>query len=71
MELKNIILSEFSQAQKTKNHMFPPHMRTLDLGQIQQYGWTWVTWLGESTYERYGDRLETQNMKVFDVPNAD
>jgi hypothetical protein len=32
MELENIILSEVSQAWKM-----------LDLGQMQQYGWTWVT----------------------------
>jgi hypothetical protein len=38
MELENIILSEVNQAQKTKNLMW-----TLDLGQIQQCGWTWVT----------------------------
>jgi hypothetical protein len=35
MELENIILSEVSQGQKTKNY--------LDLGQILQCGWTWVT----------------------------
>jgi hypothetical protein len=34
MELENIILSEISQAQN-KNHMFFPHMRSLDLGQRQ------------------------------------
>jgi hypothetical protein len=28
----------------------------LDLGQMQQYGWTWVTWQGQNTYGRYGDR---------------
>jgi hypothetical protein len=37
MELENIIQSEVSQAQKTKN-LFP-HMWTLDLGQMQQCGW--------------------------------
>jgi hypothetical protein len=42
MELENIILSEVSQAQKTKNHIFP-HMRTLDLGQMQRCGWTETT----------------------------
>jgi hypothetical protein len=42
MELENIILSEVSQAQKTKNHVLP-HMQTLDLGQMQKYGWTWIT----------------------------
>jgi hypothetical protein len=42
MELENIILSKVSQAQKTKNHVIL-HLRTLDLGQIQQCGWTWVT----------------------------
>jgi hypothetical protein len=43
MELENIILSEVSQAQKTENCNVLPHMRSLDLGQIQQCGWTWVT----------------------------
>jgi hypothetical protein len=42
MELENIILSEVSQAQKTKNHVLP-HMLTLDLRQMQQCCWTWVT----------------------------
>jgi hypothetical protein len=32
------------------------HMWTLDLGQIQQCCWTWVTWQGESIFGRYGDR---------------
>jgi hypothetical protein len=36
MELENIILREVSQTQKTKNRM-------LDVGQIQQCCWTWVT----------------------------
>jgi hypothetical protein len=40
MELENIILSEVSQAQKS---YFPPHMWTLDPGQMQQCCWTWVT----------------------------
>jgi hypothetical protein len=35
MELENIILRKVSQSQKTKNCM-SSHMRTLDLGQIQQ-----------------------------------
>jgi hypothetical protein len=34
MELENIILSEISQAQKTKNHYVLPDMQTLDLGQM-------------------------------------
>jgi hypothetical protein len=42
MELENIILSEVSQGQKTETHVFP-HMRTLDLGQMKQCCWTWVT----------------------------
>jgi hypothetical protein len=42
MKLENIILSEVSQAQKTKNHVLP-HMRTLDLGQTQQCDWALVT----------------------------
>jgi hypothetical protein len=33
-----------------------PHMQTLDQGQMQQCCWTWITWQGESTYRRYGDR---------------
>jgi hypothetical protein len=40
MELENIILSEVSQAQKTKKSYVVPHMWTLDLGQIQQGDWT-------------------------------
>jgi hypothetical protein len=42
MKLENIILSEVSQAQKTKNHVLP-HMRSLDQGQIQQCDWALVT----------------------------
>jgi hypothetical protein len=34
MELENIILSEVSQAQKTKNHVLP-HMWIIDLEQMQ------------------------------------
>jgi hypothetical protein len=41
MELENIILSDVSQAQKTKNHILP-HMQTLDQGQTQQGDWTLV-----------------------------
>jgi hypothetical protein len=55
MELENIILSKVSQAQKTKNHVLP-HIWTLDLGQMQQCVWTWITRQGESTYRRCGDR---------------
>jgi hypothetical protein len=39
IELENI-LREVSQAQKTKNLS---HMWTLDIGQIEQCCWTWVT----------------------------
>jgi hypothetical protein len=42
MEQENIILSEVSQTQKTKNRMFPLNMRILDQGQIQQGDWTLV-----------------------------
>jgi hypothetical protein len=52
IELKNIILSEARQIQKTKNGL--PHMWPLDLGQIQQCCMTWVTWQGENIYGRYG-----------------
>jgi hypothetical protein len=34
MELENIILSKVSQAQKTKNHVFP-HMQIIQLKQMQ------------------------------------
>jgi hypothetical protein len=43
MELENIILSEVSQSQQTKKLYVLPYMRTLDLGQMQQCGWTWIT----------------------------
>jgi hypothetical protein len=33
MQLENIILSELSQAQKTKKSYVLPHMLTLDLGE--------------------------------------
>jgi hypothetical protein len=51
MILENIILSELSQAQKTKHRMYSLICR-LYLEQIQQCCWTWVTWQGESTYKR-------------------
>jgi hypothetical protein len=44
MELENIILSEVSQAQKTKKSYVFPHMQTLDLEQVQQCSWTCVSW---------------------------
>jgi hypothetical protein len=56
MEWANIIPCEVSQAQKTKKSYVLPHMQTLDLGQIQQCCWTWVTLQGESTYGRYENR---------------
>jgi hypothetical protein len=43
MELENIILSEVSQAQKTKNHIVLPDMWTLDQQQTQQGDWTLIT----------------------------
>jgi hypothetical protein len=33
-----------------------PNMQTLDRGQMQQCGWTWVIRQGESTYGRYRNR---------------
>jgi hypothetical protein len=33
-----------------------PHMQTLDLGQVHQCGWTWVTRQRESTYGGYKNR---------------
>jgi hypothetical protein len=43
MELENIILSEVSLAQKTKNRYVLPHMQTFDQGQTQQGDWTLIT----------------------------
>jgi hypothetical protein len=45
MELDNIILSDIIEwvSENQKSYVLT-HMRTLDLGQIQQCGWTWVTW---------------------------
>jgi hypothetical protein len=44
MELENIILSEISQPDSEDQKLYVlPHMRTLDLGQMQQCGWTWIT----------------------------
>jgi hypothetical protein len=42
MELKNIILSEASKAQKTKIICSPSYVN-LDLGQMEQCGWTQIT----------------------------
>jgi hypothetical protein len=70
MELENIILSEVSQAPKTKNHMFSL-ICWLDLGQMQQCGWNWITWQGENTYGGYRKKKKTQNMKAFDVPTPE
>jgi hypothetical protein len=43
MELGKIILSEVSQSQNDQNLYVLPHMQVLDLGQMQQCCWTWVT----------------------------
>jgi hypothetical protein len=56
VELENIILSEVSQAQKTKNRMFSLICGLLDLGQMQQCCWTRITRKGESTYRKYRNR---------------
>jgi hypothetical protein len=42
IELKNIILSKVSQTEDQKSYVLP-HMRSSDLGQIQQCCRTWVT----------------------------
>jgi hypothetical protein len=68
MELESIILSEVSHAQKSKNLMFylistsyvdfrsrANAVMLLNLGHMQE----------ESTYQRNGDKQETQNLKVF------
>jgi hypothetical protein len=41
MELENSILSKINQAQKAKNHSLP-HVKIIDLKQMQKYYWTWV-----------------------------
>jgi hypothetical protein len=33
-----------------------PHMQALDIGQMQQCGWAWITRKGESTYGRDRNR---------------
>jgi hypothetical protein len=43
MELENIILSEVSLAQKTKNRMLSLICGTLDQEQTQQWDWTLST----------------------------
>jgi hypothetical protein len=43
MELENIILSEFSQARKTKS-ICSPSRADFRSGEMQQYCWTWVIW---------------------------
>jgi hypothetical protein len=43
MELEKIIQSKVSQAQKTKKSYVLLHMQSLDLGQMQQCDWTWIT----------------------------
>jgi hypothetical protein len=60
MELDNIILSKFSQVQKS---YVLPHMQTLDQGQTQQGDCTLIRWWVESTQGRYEDRQETQKKK--------
>jgi hypothetical protein len=42
MELENIILSESARLRRPKSYVLP-HVQTLDLGQMQQCGWTWIT----------------------------
>jgi hypothetical protein len=50
MELQNIILSEVSQVQKAKSHMFSP-MWIIDLKQMQQYCRKQVTLRGGQIQE--------------------
>jgi hypothetical protein len=55
MKLENIILSEVSQVQKAKNHVFS-HIWNIDLIQIQQYNDKQVTLRGGHTGKRKGKR---------------
>jgi hypothetical protein len=50
MELENIILSEDQKLYVLR------HMWTLDLGKMQQCGWTWITRQGKITYWRYRNK---------------
>jgi hypothetical protein len=50
MELENIILSEVSQGQKAKSHMFSL-VWIIDLKQMQQCYGTWVTLRGGGALE--------------------
>jgi hypothetical protein len=70
MELENIVLSKFSQAQKTKNCMFSlicgfryeiNAVILLDMSH---------TIRGEHIQEEQG-KVGSQNLKVFDVPTAE
>jgi hypothetical protein len=69
MELENTILSKVSQAQKTKNHMFSL-IRGLQI--LSKY--SNVVELGSHDKGRAptgGMGIETQNMRIFDVPTAE
>jgi hypothetical protein len=50
MELKNIILSEVSQAQRAKNHVLP-HMQIIDPKHMQQFYGTQITLRGDCTWK--------------------
>jgi hypothetical protein len=63
MELENSILSEVSQAQKSKNLHVLSHMWNIDLKQMQQYYETLVT-VGEDTQ---GRGRETKNLNRVDI----
>jgi hypothetical protein len=56
MELEKSLWVRLARLRRPKNHMFSLIMQTLDLGQIQQCGWTWITWQRESTYGRYRNK---------------
>jgi hypothetical protein len=43
MELEDIILGEGQPGSEDQKSYVLPHIRTLDLGQIQQCDWTWIT----------------------------
>jgi hypothetical protein len=55
MELENVILSMEPGSEDQKSHVLL-HMQTLDGGQMQQRGWTWITGQEERTYGSYRNK---------------
>jgi hypothetical protein len=69
IELKNIILSNISQAQNTKSPMFFLNVDFRSRENTVMYNWGHML-RGDHIRESWC-RYETQNMKVFDVSTAE